>query len=85
MIKGASLKIGSFNARSLCNKTCGVLELLKDNSIDICCVTETWLRIKDSAIFAEIHDHGYDIFSAPRRGRGGGVAFLFDPAKLKPI
>jgi exonuclease III len=69
----------------LCNKTCGVLELLKDNAVDICCVTESWLKSKDSAIFAEIHDHGYDIFSAPRRGRGGGVAFLFNPSRLKPI
>jgi len=69
----------------LCNKTCGVLELLKENSVDICCITETWLKSKDAAIFAEIHDHGFDIFSAPRRGRGGGVAFLFNSARLKPI
>jgi hypothetical protein len=61
------------------------MELIKEHSIDVCCVTETWLRLKDSAIFAEIHDHGYDVFSAPRRGRGGGVAFLFNPSKLKPV
>ena len=85
MIEGPNLKLACFNTRSLCNKTCGVLELLKDNSVDICCITESWLKTKDSAIFAEIHDHGFDIFSAPRRGRGGGVAFLFDPARLKPI
>ena len=85
MIQGPNLKLACFNTRSLCNKTCGVLELLKDNSVDICCITESWLKSKDSAIFAEIHDHGFEIFSAPRRGRGGGVAFLFDPARLKPI
>ena len=71
------LKVGCLNTRSICNKTCGVLELLKENSIDLCCVTETWLNMKDVAKFAEIHDHGYDLFSAPRRGRGGGVAFIF--------
>jgi exonuclease III len=75
-VEGPNLKVACFNTRSLCNKTCGVLELLKDNAVDICCVTESWLKSKDSAIFAEIHDHGYDIFSAPRRGRGGGVAFF---------
>lgn len=79
------LKVGSLNTRSICNKTCGVLELLKENSIDLCCVTETWLNMKDVAKFAEIHDHGYDLFSAPRRGRGGGVAFIFDKSRVKPV
>ena len=80
-----TLSVGCLNARSLCNKTCGVLELLKDNSIDLYCVTETWLKTNDAAKFAEIHDHGYDVYSAPRRGRGGGVAFLFNPSRIKPI
>ena len=28
---------------------------------------------------------GYEIVSAPRRGRGGGVAFLYDPKILSPV
>jgi len=59
--------------------------MIKDKNIDLCCVTETWLTINDKAKFAEIHDHGFDIFSAPRKGRGGGVAFVFDPDRVKPI
>ena len=33
----------------------------------------------------EIKDYGYDILSLPRKGRGGGVAFLFDPQRVSPM
>jgi exonuclease III len=59
--------------------------MLKDNNISICCVSETWLKLDDRAKFAEIHDFGFDVISAPRRGRGGGVAFLYDPQLLNPV
>ena len=77
-----NLKIACFNCRSICNKTAGVLELISDKRVDICAITETWLTQNDSAKFAEIHDYGYDILSAPRKGRGGGVAFIFDPCSV---
>ena len=80
-----SLNVGCFNVRSLCNKVFGVIELLNDNKIDLCCVTETWMKSKDSAIYKEIHEQGFEIFNAPRRGRGGGVAFLFNSKKVKPL
>ena len=59
--------------------------MLKDNSLNVCCVSETWLKKNDKAILAEIHDFGFDIISQPRKGRGGGVAVIFDPNILKPI
>ena len=74
-----ALKMATFNARSLCNKTVSVLELLREENVDICFLTETWLRVDDKAKIAEVKDHKYDIISAPRRGRGGGVAFIYDP------
>ncbi len=58
--------------------------MLKDHSISLCCVTETWLKSDDRAKFAEIHDYGFDIISAPRKGRGGGVAFLYNPDVITP-
>ena len=61
------------------------MELINDNSVDVCCVTETWLKLEDAAKLSEIHDLGYDILSAPRRGKGGGVAFIFNPLRIKPI
>ena len=59
--------------------------MLKDNEIAICGITETWLKSADKTKFAEIHDMGYDIISSPRKGRGGGVAFIFDPNLMSPI
>ena len=58
------------------------MELLNDSDIDVCFLTESWLKVSDKAKFAEIREHGYDIFSAPRKGRGGGVAFLFNPNQI---
>ena len=78
----SNLRIACFNCRSIVNKTAGVLELIKHNMVDICCLTETWLKVKDKAKIAEIHDFGYKIISAPRAGRGGGVAFIYDPSRL---
>ena len=75
--------MATFNSRSLCNKTVSVIELLKEENVDICFLTETWLKLDDKAKFAEIKDHGFDIISAPRRGRGGGVAFLYNPSIVK--
>ena len=51
----------------------------------ICGITETWLKSVDKAKFAEIHDMGFDVISCPRKGRGGGIAFLFDPLVISPI
>ena len=62
----------------------GVLELLGDQHIDICFLTESWLKLNDKAKFAEFREYGYNILSAPRKGRGGGVGFLFNSCiKLK--
>ena len=79
------INFGCYNPRSVCNKSRGVIELLKENSIDLCFVTETWLRHSDSSIFAEFRECNFDIFSAPRKGRGGGVGFIFSTLVLKPV
>ena len=79
------LNMAVYNTRSICNKISGVLELLSDKRIDVCFTTETWLKLDDKAIFAEIRDYGYDILSSPRRGRGGGVAFVYNPQRVKLI
>ena len=71
------LNIGVFNARSICNKTTGVFELLLDAKIDVCLLTETWLRKGDSSKIAEIKQLGYNIHHQSRAGRGGGVAIAF--------
>ncbi|KAL5260505.1 hypothetical protein ACHWQZ_G010593 [Mnemiopsis leidyi] len=69
--------MGVFNARSICNKTAGILELLSDENIDICMLSETWLRKGDTSKISEIKDLGYNTSHCSRPGRGGGVAILF--------
>ena len=67
-----SLKIGLFNARSLSNKVGLVIKLIKECSLDLLCVTETWLKKNDQAKTRKIHELGFEICSKPRLSRGGG-------------
>ena len=68
------------NARSLTRSTIDNLLniLFVDEKIDVCCITETWLKPGDQALLADIKLRGYEIVSSPRSGnkRGGGIAFL---------
>ena len=79
MTKGANkTAFGVFNARSICNKTTAVLELLMQQNIDICFVTETWMKRNDTVKMAEIHERGFEMFNDPRKGSGGGAGFIFN-------
>ena len=68
------------NARSLNKQTIDNLFniLFIDEKIDVCCITETWLKPTDQALLADIKLRGYEIVSSPRANnkRGGGIAFL---------
>ena len=55
----------TFNSRSLRNKTIGVTEFLTEHMCDTCCVTEAWLKMKDTSIIAEIKDLGYKVLFQP--------------------
>ena len=70
------MKLGVFNTRSLHNKTTQVVELLIDNDIDVCCVTETLLRPHDGALVTEIIERCNDVYHNPRKTRGEGTAVL---------
>ena len=64
------------NARSLNRQT--VDDLLNiifvDEKIDICSITETWLKPGDQAVLADIKLRGYEIISSPRaNNKRGGV------------
>ena len=73
------IPIGLLNARSVCNKTLEVSELITDEMIDICCICETWLHgdIRDNSILPELTPEGYTVEHRARHGRGGGVAVVF--------
>ena len=72
------MRLATFNARSIVNKTVAVMEHLQDNKCDICFVQETFLRVGDKAKLQEIEDYGWKIISNPRKYRtGGGIAILY--------
>ena len=76
------------NTRSINNKAYQLTELLLDQKIDVCCVTETWLREGCGPIIADIKREGYNVISCPRQNKkGGGTAFLckLDKCKAKKI
>ena len=66
------LSISHINARSICKKINQFQEYTTEVWIEICAITETWLRSDDS-----LTPLGYKIFYTSRtEGRGGGIALV---------
>ena len=82
-----TLKIGTFNARSL-GPTCqekriSIYDFILDNGIDILLIQETWFREKgDAGKCAELSPPGYSAKSFPRSQHGGGLAIVFKNSLL---
>ena len=53
------LRFALINARSLRNKTAVFADLIVEQNIDVCVVTETWLKDNDTASIANICQSGY--------------------------
>ena len=67
-----------WNAQSLNNKIEFLIQLLQDESIDICFVCETWLTSQNNHVTALLKESGFNISHVYRTDRkGGGVAILF--------
>ena len=76
-----SINVLLINARSVKNKTCMVKDLIIDNNISICCITETWLYDTDTSVIPEFVPNSHEFHHFPRceRGisnRGGGVGIV---------
>ena len=72
---GGQINIGHLNVRSLSSKLDEVLMLLRDQKLDILCLSETWLTAQVLDKFLSFP--GYKIIRRDREGRrGGGVAIL---------
>ena len=67
------------NARSICNKSSSVHDLLATERIDILAVTETWLSPANDVDLIDACPSGFSALHVPRPGnrRGGGVAALY--------
>ena len=60
--------------QSINNKTCIIRDLITENSIDLFCVTETWLNPTDTSTIASFLPDTHKFYHFPRENkRGGGV------------
>ena len=71
-----SMSFSLFNVRSVVNKATAISEILRDRSIDLLAITETWLSFVDQP---PIIDELCPTFVGLRRDRrtGGGVVLLY--------
>ena len=68
------------NARSITPKIHQFQQVLLEHNMDICGITETWLKQDDiEATIREIAPSGYKILSSPRSTgqQGGGIALVY--------
>ena len=74
------LCFATINARSLRNKTAVFVDHIVEQNIDVCVVTDTWLKDKDTASIACICQSGYSFKSFPRQSNrsGGGTGIMFN-------
>ena len=71
------IKVGHLNARSVCNKSEIIRDLIIDQFIDILCLNETWLNENDTSVIQSLVPDTHKFFHNPRvQGRGGGVAII---------
>ena len=69
------MRIGLLNVQSLTPKLDDIMILLRDQRLDVLCLTETWLTPQVRADFLAFP--GYELLRRDREGRrGGGVAIL---------
>ena len=74
---GQCANFALWNARSLIEKTHNICDSVICDSLDILCLTETWMSgsKKDSLILQNTLD-GFQLIHQPRKSRGGGVGCL---------
>ena len=66
-----------WNAQSVNNKILNLLQILDDDSIDICFLTETWLKTQYNYVTAALAESGFKITHNTRTAKkGGGVAVI---------
>ena len=73
--KGNFLHLAQVNARSICNKIKSSINIC-EQEVDICAITETWLRNEDDLATRQIPRDGYKVLSYLRQGRSGGGTAL---------
>ena len=74
--KPKALSMCLINPRS-CNKAAVMKQFINDLDLDVCAVTETWLKEGDEIGRVVLRPEGYEILSSPCPNRlGGGIAII---------
>ena len=73
----SNLYCGFINIQSVGNKTIKLRELIKDNSLDVLALAETWLNELDSAKIQERTPSTHIFMHLPKIGKRGGNVDLF--------
>ena len=73
------IRFGNVNASSLQNKTEVFIDHVIGESIDVCVVTETWLKDNDSVTLAALTPTGFSFCNVNRHSgsSGGGTGVIF--------
>ena len=76
-----TLRIVSWNARSVCNKSTQINEIVTSSDIDLFCITESWLsgEGQNGTVLYDLIPPGYELINSPRNSgnNGGGIAILY--------
>ena len=74
------IRFATISARSLRNKVAVFSDYIVDQNIDVCVVTETWLKDMDTTSIAGVCLPGYSFKSFPRQSNrsGGGTGVMFN-------
>ena len=76
--KTLDCRCATVNCRSIVNKTSEFKVELTDHKLDICALTETWIREGDVTTAVQLCPEGYLAVSIPREGRiGGGITIVY--------
>ena len=75
--KTIAYKCATINCCSIVNKTADFKVELTEHNLDVCTLTETWIKEGDNTTAIKLCPDGYSSMSIPRAGRtGGGIAIV---------
>lgn len=73
------IKFANVNPRSVKNKTADIVDHVIGNNIDVCVITETWMKERDTVASTGLSVNGYCFKHVPRQSdrQGGGTGLLY--------
>lgn len=87
-VETKGLKVILINARSVNNKAESISEYITERKVDVCCITETWLKEDDdinTIVCGNLTPPGYSLLHTARKGKQGGGVAIVHRSSLKVI